>query len=262
MKKLVILSTIGLKLFAFDGDPWVIEPLKPEVKALYSYAFFSKVHGYASHFVNNQLLFNLDVAFPNHMQFGLELDQDASTFNNFYFRDAAIEIKKQITDDIAEGDAYSAAFGLRGIAQTVQGRLDPATLYPGGYHVIGYVSAGKEWSFDMNHYLRTWFLGGIGIATHSSLWTEFDGYILYRNNAHEFKVIAESNLSYGSSRTVDINNFQGWGHTRYRYLDLGFTYGYDIGQDLFLKFGFSKRAVSKVMPRNYNYFTVMIDKTF
>jgi hypothetical protein len=262
MKKYLLSTLVCGSICAFDGSPWVIEPLKPDVKALYSYGFFSKVHGYGSHFVNNQLLFSMDVAFPNHFQFSVELDQDASTFNNFYFRDAAVEIKKQITDDVAEGDNFSAAFAVRGIAQTAQGRLDPATLYPGGYHIEGIVSVGKEWSFDMDHYLRTWAVAGMGIATHSSLWTDFDGYILYRNRAHELKILAEAELGYGASRTVNIYDFQGWGHTRYRYLDLGFTYGYEIGSDLFFKLGFSKRALSKVMPRNYNYFTAILEKTF
>lgn len=262
MKKIAFFISSALTLCGFDGDPWVIEPLKPDFKALYSYTFFSKVHGYGSNFVNNQLLFSLDVAFPNHFQFGLELDQDASTFHDFYFRDAAIEIKKQFTDDMAEGDAFSAAIGLRGIAQTSQGRLDPATLYPGGYHLVGYGSLGKEWSFDLDHFLRFWVLGGLGIATHASLWAEVDGYILYRNREHELKIFGNSALSYGASRTVDINAFEGWGHTRYRYLDLGFTYGYEVSNDLFLKLGFTKRALSKVMPRNYNYFTVILEKVF
>jgi hypothetical protein len=219
MKTIVLGLFVSLNLFSLEGDPWVIEPLKPDVKAMYSYGFFSKVHGYGSHFVNQQLLLSLDVAFPNHFQLSLELDQDASTFRNFYFRAALLELKKQFLDDVAEGDAVSVATGIRGIAQTALGRLDPATLYPGGYHFEGFISLGKEWSFDMDHFFRVWALAGLGVATHSSLWAEFSGQFLYRLYHHEIKLYAESNLGYGASTSVSIPNFNGWGHTRYRYLD-------------------------------------------
>ena len=262
MKKCLCSLFLGLQVYGFDGDPWVIEPLKPDVKALYSYTFFSNIEGYNSNFNNQQLLLALDVAFPNQFQFSLELDQDASTFRNFYFRDAAIEIKKQFTDDVAEGDNFSIATGARGIAQTVFGRLDPATLYPGGYHFLGFVSLGKEWSFAMDNFVRFWLLGGLGVATHASPWAEFSGYVLYRHHHHEFKFLAVSNISYGSQLTVDIDNFQGWGHTRYRYFNLGFIYGYEVISDLYIKAGFVKRAVSQVMPKNYNYYTLLIEKVF
>lgn len=258
VSSLLLMTTLS----AFDGDPWVIEPLKPDVKALYSYSFFSKVHGYGANFSNNQLLLSLDIAFPNHFQLSFELDQDASTFKHFYFRDAAVEIKKQFADDLAEGDPISVATGIRAIAQTVQGRLDPATFYPGGYHFEGFISVGKEWSFEEAHFLRFWLLAGLGVATHSSLWAEFTAHMLYRYDHHEFKVFAVSELGYGAATTVDLNHFTGWGPTRYRYLDLGLTYGYEVANNLFLKGGFTKRALSKVMPRNYNYFTLSLEKIF
>jgi hypothetical protein len=262
MKCFLAAAVFAFSLSAFDGDPWVIEPLKPDVKALYSYGFFSNIEGYNSNYKNNQFLLSLDVAFPNHFQLGIELDQDASTFRNFYFRAAAIELKKQFSDDVAEGDMFGIACGMRGIAQTAYGRLDPATLYPGGYHFIGYVSLGKEWSWQAENFVRFWVLGGLGVATHASLWAEFEAHILYRNLRHELKINAVSNIGYGATTYVDIYDFNGWGHLRYRYIDLGFTYGYEIAKDLFLKAGFSKRALGQVMPSNYNYFNLVLEKIF
>lgn len=262
MKKLLSLTLLSASLSAFDGNPWVIEPFKPDVKAVYAYSFFSKVHGYSKNFKNNQMLLSMDVAFPNYVQLSLELDQDASTFNSFYFRDAAVELKMQFSDDVAEGDILSSAAGIRGIAQTTQGRLDPATLYPGGYHGVFFFSFGKEFTFDPEHFLRLFALAGLGMATHSSLFADLDAEISYRNYHHEFKIFALSSLGYGSQQWVDINHFDGWGHKRYRYLDLGFTYGYEVSSQTFLKFGFTKRSVSKVMPRNYNNYSLILEKIF
>lgn len=262
MKRLWI-STLSLgACIAFDGSPWIIEPLKPDVKALYSYGFFSDVQGYDANFKNNQVLLTINIGLPEKYQIGFELDQDATTFNHFYFRAAVLELKKQITDDVSEGDLFSFTTGVRGIAQTALGRLDPATLYPGAYHVIGYASVGKEWSFQADHYVDFWLLGGLGIATHASLWANFEGYIFYRFYKHQLKVSAISNLGYGEKLTVDIDHFQGWGHTRYRYLDIGVSYGYELAHEFYVKGTFAKRALSQIMPKNYNYFSIAFEKVF
>lgn len=262
MKKFLFATTMCGSCMAFDGDPWTIEPLKPDVKALYSYGFFSDIEGYDANYKNNQLLLSFQVGLPEKYQIGFELDQDASTFNHFYFRAALVEVKKQLTDDVSEGDWFSFTTGVRGIAQTPQGRLDPATLYPGGYHFLGYASLGKEFSFEADHFLKLWALAGLGIATHASLWANFEGYIFYRFFKHQIKISAVSNLGYGEKLTVNIDNFHGWGHTRYRYLDIGFTYGYEVARDLYLKGMVAKRALAQVMPKNYNYFSVILEKIF
>jgi hypothetical protein len=262
MRRFFFTTFLSVACFAFDGDPWVIEPLRPDVKALYSYSFFSKVHGYGSHYSNNQLLLSMNIAFANHFQLGLEFDQDASTFKSFYFRAAAIELKKQFSDDVAEGDHFSMATGIRGVAQTALGRLDPATLYPGGYHFEAFVSLGKEWAFQQDHFLRFWLLGGLGVATSSSPWVELEADVFYRYRQHELKVFAVGDLGYGAATYVDLNHFQGWGPTRYRYLDVGLSYGYQVGSNLFIKTGFTKRALAKVMARNYNCFTLALETIF
>jgi len=262
MKKWLFVTVLTRSLMAFEDEPWVIEPLKPDVKLGYTYNFFSKVHGYAANFYDNQVFFQLDVAFPNHFQLGLEFNQDATTFHSFYFRDAAVEIKKQFLDDLAEGDGASAATGIRAVAQTPEGRLDPTTFYPGGYHFIGFVSLGKEWSFDVDQYFRIWAVADLGVATHASLWADFKGFMLYRKGPHEVKMFALSALGYGASEKVDISHFKGWGETRYRTLDLGFTYGYEVASQFFIKAGFTKRALSKVMPRNYNAYSLIFEKIF
>lgn len=262
MKKFLAFALSGCSLVAFDGDPWTIEPLKPDVKALYSYGFFSDLEGYDSNFKNNQLLVSMELGLPENYQISFELDQDASSFHHFYFRAALVELKKQLLDDVSQGDAISLSSGVRGIAQTPEGRLDPATLYPGGYHILGFLSAGKEWSMAQDHYVRFWILGGLGIATHASLWANFEAYLFYRCYKHQLKVYGVSNLGYGQKLQVNINDFHGWGHARYRYLDVGFTYGYEIAKDLYLKGGFAKRAVAQVMPKNYNYFSVVLEKVF
>lgn len=262
MKKILYPLTFMTSCLAFDGSPWTIEPLKPDVKALYSYGFFSNIKGYDSNFNNNQLLLTFNVGLPEKYQIGFELDQDASTFNHFYFRAAVVDLKKQITDDVSEGDFFSFSTGIRGIAQTPEGRLDPATLYPGGYHFLGYASIGKEWSFQPDHYVNFWVLGGLGIATHASLWANFEGYIFYRCQKHQLKLSAVSNLGYGEKLSVNIDHFHGWGHTRYRYLDIGLTYGYELAHEFYIKGTFAKRGCAQVMPSNYNYFSLCLEKIF
>jgi hypothetical protein len=204
------------------------------------------VPGYDANFKNNQMLLSINIGLPEKYQMGFELDQDASTFNHFYFRAALLELKKQITDDVSEGDFFSFTTGVRGIAQTSLGRLDPA----------------KEWSFQADHYVNFWLLGGLGIATHASLWANFEGYIFYRFYRHQLKLSAVSNLGYGEKLTVDINHFHGWGHTRYRYVDIGISYGYELAHEFYVKGTFAKRAFSEVMPKNYNYFSVALEKVF
>jgi len=239
-------------------QPWFGEVYEFHFLESYSYSWFHSVQSslppYNQFFQAN--VFYSGLEFSPSPVWDVDGDiQFASTSKvPFNFRTGALQVRYLWSDDIV-GDPVSFATGASVRVTAASSLKDVSCPSHGNVDFEVNFSLGKEFDAPTTWRFRTWLFGAIGQANRGSPWIRAVGSLeMNREDVHKFALYAEWINGYGSHKTIDVNNFFGYGKIRERALDIGARYGHGLGVWGTLRLDYIRRVVAKVAPEYVNTF--------
>ena len=232
MKKIIFSIPLFINLLvAFEESPWVDFPYEFHFKSAWKESYYSKIansYNQTSKYknsVNEQLNLALSVSTISLLDVQLESEFFQTKATNFTLESLGVQVRKQLFDDI-QGDLVSLTLG--GLFRFVpdQALKDPYVPYQNLVNFEANFSLGKEFdeAFEWTKRFYTFF--SCGIANIGSPYIRSKTVFEIHKGHHLFGWILDGNFGLEGKRSVNLENFHGYGSVRHQTLDIGVTYDY------------------------------------
>lgn len=248
-------------LFSLEQAPWLGNVYEFEFQTDFIYSQYAKIEGalvQPAYSYNNYVTdAALSVALTPKIDVEVELDMARTPHQTYGFRSAALQGRYLFLDDIA-GDLLSLNVGLNTRAVTGRSVRDVSSPYASYWNGEATLSLGKEFTKDSNWKTRGYVLGAIGLANHGSFWNRYEAAFAARIGlSQSAEIFSRGYFGYGSQKTVDINDFRGWGYVDHRSIDMGAKYSYlfEIWGSLSASYACRVWSVSYPQGEQYIQFT-------
>jgi len=243
---------------ALETKPWFGDQYAFNMTTAFAYSRFDKVAGasrqLSSPLNNRDILIDLGFTPSAVLDLQLEAEFGKTTYTNWALRSGALQARYQLLDDIA-GDPVSFALGMIVRGAPEHFLRDVSTPYAAECNMELTSAVGKEWSSEGYWTMRTYGFATIGQANRGYPWTRelfVWQYNLY--DTHRFTLFAEGNFGFGNKQHVNVKHFQGWGKFQHQSIDLGGSYGYQLGLYGVLTASYAHRVFAHNFPEHVNFF--------
>jgi len=260
-KRLIsLLLFLPLGLFSLEVTPWFGDVYEFTFTSKYAYSRFSRVAdattSLSSPSNDHLLYFDLELPFTPQWCIDLDLQFAASPRRSFRFRTTALQLRYLWLDDIV-GD-WASLYTGGNIRYVPQDMLeDISTPYQGNACFNLNIAIGKEVDYLDIWRFNFWAYGDVGIANKGSPWIE--GILGFDTDYDErhgigFRLIGYH--GYGSKKTLTIDDFNGYGKERTKFIDLDVYYALQLGVWGKLRFDYTRRFAAEVCPAEVNTFAL------
>lgn len=247
---------------SLEVKPWLGEVYELQFKSLYSFSFYPSVdHAIPqlrNHSHDHLLYFGLEYPGSPRTSFDGDLQFVNTPRQSFSFRSFALQGRYLWLDDIV-GDRVSFVTGFH-LRYTSQKSLrDVSCPYHGDVDFEGHFAIGKEFDNVQDWRLRYWGFAALGIANRGSPWMR--AIVSVEGNykdLHKWAIYSIGNHGFGRKTILDPYAFNGYGMIRAKFIDLGCSYGYQIGCTGTVRIGYEKRVLARRCPQRMNTFYISI----
>jgi hypothetical protein len=262
MKQIIffIFYFLPLVSFTLEVSPWFGEVYEFYFLSKYAYSRYNKVNGAKPPLksTSNDNLFYFDLSCSPSNRWNLDTDFELvkTPRQSFGFRSVAFQARYLLLDDVV-GDALTIATGLNTRIISKDSLKDVSCPYHGEADFEGNLGMGKEFAQSESWHMRLWLYGALGQANRGSPWLK--GTAAIEGNLQDTRrwaIFTDVSHGYGKKESININNFNGYGDIRYKYIDIGIRLGYRFEALGSLSFEYKRRVLSKLCPSEVNTFSV------
>ncbi len=238
-------------------QPWFGNVYEFHLLSQYSFSRARQIDGLTSNLKSpyhvNLFYFDLDFTPNPEWTFDLDVQFAETTQREFNFRSFAAQGRYLWFDDLI-GDPFSFSTGLSVRATPSYFLKDVSCPHHGLVDFEISASIGKEFELQSFWLWRLWAFGGMGQSNAGSPWVKaIVGLETNLYEKHKFALFLETNNGFGKYSNFSFNNFQGYGKTRYKFLDATFRYGYRIGPWGTIRVQIDQRIRSRACPKFHSF---------
>jgi hypothetical protein len=257
---LLLLFGLNASAQALYTKPWLGNVYELEWQGAFTYSRFHKVADAAVQLKHpfNSRFYLMDLAFTASAVFDMqaEIEFADTSRQSFEWQSVALQGRYLWLNDII-GDPCSLITGVNARAVHRHSLHDPSCPYHYEYNFELTTAIGKEYSNEGDWTMRTYGLGGIGIANQGSPWLRALGvWQINRNDRHRFNLGINGYFGMGHKRHVNVNHFNGWAHVHHQSIDLsaGYEYHMQIWGTVGLQYAY--RIFANSFPEHVNFITL------
>jgi hypothetical protein len=254
-RALTIMIALAPPLMSFEESPWLNFPYEVHFSSAVDQSYYASLagdHSQTNRYENSwntQLNLNLSVATLSLYDVEVEGEFFSTSATSFTLESAAIQMRKQILDDI-QGDVVSLTLGANLRFVPTHALKDPYVPYQGLLNLEVSGSMGKEFDNGSDWIRRFYVLIAPGVANRGAFYLRADGRFDWHQKSHTVGVLLNSLLGFGNTHTVDWSNFQGYGQIWHQAIDLGVIYTYHFDLYGALSFALTYRPYAMNVPRH------------
>lgn len=248
--------------WALYTKPWLGNVYEFEWQSTFTYSRYRKVDDAAVQLQSpsNDKLFAFDLGFVPSESWDVQAEFElvATPRQKFSWRSWALQGRYLWLDDIT-GDPCSliSGFSVREVPR--HSLRDVSCPYHSDFNFELTTAAGKEWSREGIWTMRTYGLGGVGIANHGAPWLRVLG--VWEANCqdrHRFMLGLEGYFGFGNQRHVNTktNHFHTWANVHHQSIDLAVGYAYHMSVWGTLGVRYAYRPFANSFPEHVNFFTL------
>ncbi len=260
MKSLLFAFCATTSLVALDTKPWLGDVYAFSFESGFSYAHFPKVQGASTQLRSPENSRNLvaDVGLTTSPNWDVQLEGEFGQANsiNWALRSGAMQIRFLFLNDVV-GDLCSFICGVSVRGASSHFLKSVSTPYAAECNIELSSALGKEWSLGPNWTARTYGFLAVGQANRGSPWIRpllVAEYNLL--NQHRFTLFSNADVGFGGKQGVDVDHFHGWSPFQHQSVDLGVSYGCELGVYGRLTASYARRLFAHNFPERMNLFTL------
>jgi hypothetical protein len=232
MKKYLAIAAFATSVIsAFEESPWLDFPYEFHLRSAFKESYYSTIadavisEGKYEHSWNEEFNLNIGVSTMSMLDLQLEGEFFQTKATTFTLESLGALIRSQIMDDI-QGDPFSCTIGTSIRYVPDHALFDPYVPYQGLFNFEANIAFGKEFDEAFDWTKRMTLFLATGLATQGSAYLRFNSsFELHRVN-HLFGAVLKTCFGFGGERTVDLQDFHGYGRIRHQSIDLGLNYSY------------------------------------